>query len=90
MIECSIKGVVDWRQFPFYTQELSKLTNAYLLSGLYKHEVGNFKPQWTNRVMLGVMKQLIATPKGVASYYDLCKEFGSTSMDYLRPSAHWL
>ena len=83
VIERSIKEVVDWRQFPFYTQELSKLTNAYFPSGLYKQEVGKLKPQWTGRVMLGVMKQLIATPKGVASYYDLCEEFVSTSVDSL-------
>ena len=95
MIEHSIK-VVNWKRFPFYTQELSKLMKAYFLSGLYKHEVGKSKPQWTSGVMLGVMKQLVATPQGVASYYHLCKEFGTTSIDsliehnilHLRPLAH--
>lgn len=83
VIEHSIKEVANWKRFPFYTQELSKLTNTQFLSGFYKHEVGKSKPQWTSEVMLGVMKQLVATPQGVASYYHLCKEFGTTSIDLL-------
>ena len=98
VIEHSIKEVVNWKRFPFYTQKLSKLTNAYFLPGLYKYEVGKAEPQWTSEAMLGVMKQLVATSQSVASYYHLCKEFGTTSIDsliehnilHLRPLAHWL
>ena len=53
VIEHSIKEVVNWKRFPFYTQELSKLTNAYFQPGLYKYEVGKSEPQWTSEAMLG-------------------------------------
>ena len=81
--ESSINRAVDWEDFPFYTQELSKLTKAYFLSSLHKYEVGKSKPKWTGSVMLEVMKQLISAPQSILSYYDLCKKYGGTSIDSL-------
>ena len=95
--EHAINQAVDWKKFPYFTQKLNKLTEVYFLStpsNESSYEIGKSKEQWTSSDMLGVMKQLVAAPQGVLSYYNLREEFGGSSIDsliehniiHLRPS----
>ena len=75
---------VNWENFPFFIQELNKLTKAYFPSSskFHSHEIGKSEPQWNGNHLLRVMEELVESPPGI-SYFHLCNTLGKPIIDSL-------
>ena len=73
---------VDWYQFPYVDQELSKLIKAeHSSDDLAMHESGKSVPFWKTEDLYSVMRKVVKS--GAVSYQTLCDEKGRRVIDSL-------
>ena len=79
-----VRSARKLENFPFFIQELNKLTKAYFPSSwkFCSHEIGKSEPQWNGNHLLKVMEELVESPPGV-SYFNLCDTLGKPIIDSL-------